>query len=330
MLLLTSSLVNFILIAMEKTTIPIIYQDHHLLIVNKPAGLVIHPTYKHVNGTMWDAILEYLEEKGGDGWLPPELPDKPEWSGAPKQVRLMLRKKRLERMWKEDGLLPKPCLLHRLDKDTSGVVALARTERSRRHLVRQFHEHSIVKRYLAVVQKGTPDWTKPRAPFRIINEQGEMNAMQSGSLTDIAFGRENELMFDGALQRDPSDRRRCIVGPDGQKAQTLIKVIAIEGEFLLLEAQPITGRTHQIRAHLAALGYAIVGDTTYSLPAEKGKPNAAMKRQFLHAYSLEFRRYPDDQLCTFIAPLAHDLIAWMEGYFSVGLEVLHASKTIPA
>ena len=112
---------------MELTSIPVIYQDNHLLIVNKPAGLVIHPTYKHADGTMWDAILEYLEKQGGDSWQPPELPDKTEWADAPEQVRFLLRKKRLEKMWKEDGLLPRPCLLHRLDKDTSGVVALART-----------------------------------------------------------------------------------------------------------------------------------------------------------------------------------------------------------
>jgi 23S rRNA pseudouridine1911/1915/1917 synthase len=315
---------------MEQTILPIIYQDHHLLIVNKPAGLVIHPTYKHADGTMWDAILHYLEKQGGDEWQPPELPDEPEWVGAPKQVRLMLRKQRLERMWKEDGLLPKPCLLHRLDKDTSGVVALARTERSRRHLVRQFHEHSIVKRYLTVVQKGTPDWTRPRSAFKIIKEQGEMDGMQFASLTDIMFERENEFMLDGALQRDPSDRRRCIVGPDGLQAQTIIKVIATEGEFMLLEAQPVTGRTHQIRAHLAALGYAIVGDMTYSLPAGVGTPNAAMKRQFLHAYSLKLRSYPDNQSCTFVGPLADDLKAWLEEYFPVGLEVIDASETISA
>jgi len=315
---------------MEETMIPIIYQDHNLLIVNKPAGLVIHPTYKHADGTMWDAILDYLEKRGGDERQPPELHDEPEWAGAPKQVRLMLRKQRIERMWKEDGLLPKPCLLHRLDKDTSGVVALARTERSRRHVVRQFHEHSIMKRYLAVVRRGAPDWTRPRAPFKIIKGQVEMNAMQSGSLTNIGLGRENEFVLDGALQRDPSDRRRCIVGPDGQQAQTFIKVIATEGEFMLLEARPVTGRTHQIRAHLAAFGYAIVGDMIYSLPAEVGTPNAAMKRQFLHAYSLEFRRYPDNKICTFVAPLAHDLTVWLEDYFPVGLEVINASKTIPA
>jgi 23S rRNA-/tRNA-specific pseudouridylate synthase len=315
---------------MEQTKLPVIYQDHHLLIVDKPAGLVIHPTYKHADGTMWDAILDYLDKQGGDEWQPPELPDEPEWMGAPKQVQLMLRKLRLERMWKEDGLLPKPCLLHRLDKDTSGVVVLARTERSRRHLVRQFHEHSIVKRYLAVVQKGAPDWTRPRATFKIIKGQNEMNALQFGSLADIGLERENEFMLDGALQRDPSDRRRCIIGPDGQQAQTIIKVIATEGEYMLIEAQPVTGRTHQIRAHLAAFGYAIVGDVTYALAAEVGTPNAALKRQFLHAYRLELRRYPDNQVCTFVAPLAYDLTAWMEVYFPVGLEVMHASKTISA
>jgi 23S rRNA pseudouridine1911/1915/1917 synthase len=315
---------------MEQTIIPVIYQDHHMLIVNKPAGLVIHPTYKHADGTMWDAILEYLEQQGGDDWQPPELPDKPEWVGAPEHVRVMLRKQRLERMWKEDGLLPRPCLLHRLDKDTSGIVALARTERSRRHLIRQFHEHSIVKRYLAVVQRRAPDWARPRTAFKVLKGQDEIDAMQFGPLTDIASDGENEYMLDGALQRDPEDRRRCIVGPDGQQAQTSIKVMATEGDFVLLEAQPVTGRTHQIRAHLAALGYAIVGDSTYSLPAEVDTPATAMKRQFLHAYSLEFRRCPDNALCTFVAPLAHDLTAWLEDYFPVGLEVMHASKTIPA
>ena len=314
---------------MEQTTVPVIYQDHHLLIVNKPAGLVIHPTYKHADGTMWDAILEYLEKQSGDDWQPPELPDKPEWVDAPEQVREMLRKQRLERMWKEDGLLPRPCLLHRLDKDTSGVVALARTEHSRRHLVRQFHEHSIVKRYLAVVQKGAPDWARPRAPFMVLKGQYKIDAMKFGPLTDIVSDRENEFMLDGALQRDPGDRRRCIVGSDGQQAQTVIKVMAAEGEYVFLEAQPITGRTHQIRAHLAALGYAIVGDTTYSPLAKTGTSAAAMKRQFLHAYSLQLRRYPDNALYTFVAPLAHDLTAWLECYFPVGLEVMYASKTIP-
>jgi 23S rRNA pseudouridine1911/1915/1917 synthase len=315
---------------MGQIRVPVIYQDHHILIVNKPAGLVIHPTYKHAKGTMWDAILEYLEDQGRDDWQPPELPDKPEWADAPEQVQSILRKQRLERLVKEEGLLPKPCLLHRLDKDTSGVVALARTERSRRHLVRQFHEHSIVKRYLAVVQRGTPDWAKPRASFKITRQQVENTTMQFDLLSDGALSGEQVLILDGALQRDPSDRRRCIVGPDGQESQTVIKVMASEGEFVILEVQPVTGRTHQIRAHLAALGYAIVGDAVYSLTAMEGTPAAAMKRQFLHASRLEFRDYPDNQLRSCVAPLADDLKAWLEEYFPVGLDVLHASQILPA
>src|SRR5947209_14982657 len=253
---------------MESATIQVVYQDHHLLIVNKPAGLVVHPTYKHADGTMWDAILEYLEKQGGDDWQPSEMPDKPEWVGAPEQVRVMLRKKRLERMWKEDGLLPRPCLLHRLDKDTSWVVALARTEHSRLHLVRQFHEHTIVKRYLAVVQKGAPDWSYPRTTFTVAKRENGRDEVLTG--ISPSFRCDDEFILDGPLQRDPADRRRCIVGPDGQVATTILKVLAVsEGEqFVLLEVQPVTGRTHQIRAHLAALGYAIVGDQVYAAAPE--------------------------------------------------------------
>ena len=142
--------------------IPVIYQDHHLLIVNKPAGLVIHPTYKHADGTMWDSILAYLAEQGDDGWQPEALPDKPQWAGAPEHIQVMLREQQRAKQWQEEGLLPRPCLLHRIDKDTSGIVALARTARARRHLIHQFYDHSIIKRYLAIVRRGSPDWTKPR------------------------------------------------------------------------------------------------------------------------------------------------------------------------
>src|SRR5438270_473742 len=152
---------------MRPAEIPIIYQDHHLLIVNKPAGLVIHPTYKHAGGTMWDSILAYLEQHGDDGWQPEERPDKPEWAGAPEHIQVMLREQQRAKQWQEEGLLPRPCLLHRIDKDTSGVVALARSERARRHLIRQFYDHSIVKRYLAVVRRGSPQWAQGRAPLQV-------------------------------------------------------------------------------------------------------------------------------------------------------------------
>ncbi len=309
---------------MTSTTIPVIHQEHHLLIINKPAGLVIHPTYKHAGGTVWDAILAHLEQQGGDDWQPPDLPDEPGWELAPEQVQTMLRQRRFERMWKEDGLLPRPCLLHRLDKDTSGVVALARTERSRRFLIRQFEEHSIIKRYLAVVCRGAPGWARPRAPFKVTRDGEQFDFSFAFSTLDDA-----EIILDGPLQRDPGDRRRRIVGHGGQQAATIVSVLAVEGEFALLEVRPVTGRTHQIRAHLAALGYAIVGDQTYAPSAEPGTPQAAMERQFLHAYSLELRRYPDNALCVFVAPPANDLVTWLERYFPVGMDALHARKAVP-
>ncbi len=302
------------------TIIPILYQDHYLLIVNKPAGLVIHPTYKHADATMWDAILLYLEQQGRDDWQPPELPDDPQWVSAPAHIQVMLREKRRLRQWKEEGLLPRPCLLHRLDKDTSGIVALARTERSCRHLVHQFYDHSIVKRYLAVVCKGAPDWTRPRTTFTITSKIGG-GSFGEGQEQPIALFPHDELLLEGPLQRDPDERRRCIVGPDGQFALTQVNVLSVSPDetFALLEVRPITGRTHQIRAHLAALGYAIVGDQLYAPPAVPGTPQAALTRQFLHAHSLTLRRYPDNTLCTFVAPLAEDLSLWLYRYLEEGI-----------
>lgn len=312
---------------------PIIYQDHHLLIVNKPAGLVIHPTYKHADGTMWDALLASLALQGGDDWQPPELPDEPEWAGAPAHIQVMLRERRIERLWKEDGLLTRPCLLHRLDKDTSGVVALARTERARRHIIHQFYDHSIVKRYLAVVQKGTCEWSYPRTTFTMA-KVGEM-AERVGRGEPPALHLHDEFLLDGPLQRDPDDRRRCIVGPEGQMAMTKVKVLALRDtgsteKVALLDVRPISGRTHQIRAHLAALGYAIVGDQVYAPQAEHGTMQAGLHRQFLHAYSLTLRKYPDNELCTFIAPLAADLLSWMHMYFPSGIGAIHADDVISA
>jgi len=313
----------------------VIYQDHHLLVVNKPAGLVIHPTYKHADGTMWDALLDYLAWQGDDGWQPPLLPDRPEWAGAPAHIQQMLREKQREQYVKEYGPLPRPCLLHRLDKDTSGVVALARTEVARKHLVRQFENHSIVKRYLAVAQKGAPEWACPRTQFTVqrrhAGDRGsiELECEEAQSFSLFTAG-EDELLLEGPLQRDPFDRRRCIVGPEGQQAATVVRVLAADEAFALLDVRLVTGRTHQIRAHLAALGYALVGDPVYASPAAPETPQAALRRQFLHSSRLALRRYPDNELTTFVAPLADDLLTWMERYFPSALGALHATTTVSA
>jgi len=303
---------------METAGFAVIYQDHHLLIVNKAAGVVIHPTYKHADGTMWDALLTYLEQQEKEPWSPPELPDEPQWKQAPLAVQAMLRARRIERFWKEYGPLPRPCLLHRLDKDTSGIVALARTERARRHLIAQFHAHTIVKRYLAVVRTGSPDWAKPRTKLVVTRERSDGATEPidpSGAFATLG----STITLNGPLWRDPDDRRRCIVIPGGQEAMTKLKMLAAENDLMLLEAYPVTGRTHQIRAHLAALGYAIVGDQTYAPPAEPGTPEAELQRQFLHASSLMLRRFPDNALTTFVAPLADDLMQWLQHHFPAAL-----------
>ncbi len=308
--------------------IQIIYQDHHLLIANKPAGLVIHPTYKHADGTMWNSILAYLAQQGGDDWQPEELPDKPQWAGAPEHIQVMLRELQRAKQWQEEGLLPRPCLLHRIDKDTSGIVALARTERARRHLIRQFYDHSIVKRYLAVVRRRAPLWTQPRAPFHVYIQNASDEPSQPVASAELLTVNGAIYLLNGPLQRDPADRRRCIIGPNGQSAETMMRTIAVRGEYALLEARPITGRTHQIRAHLAAAGYAIEGDAIYGLPADEGTATLQLHRQFLHASSLELRDYPGNTRRTFVAPLADDLVAWLAVNLPEGLEILNAGKAV--
>lgn len=304
--------------------IPILYQDHHLLIVNKPAGLVIHPTYKHADGTMWDALLALLDQQGGDDWHPPELPDEPEWARAPEHIRQMLRERRVAKHWQEEGLLERPILLHRLDKDTSGVVALTRTMRACRHIAAQFFSHTVVKTYLAVVRHGSPAWTHPRASFTATLVDTREGGVQPTWPLNLARYQGVPLLLEGSLRRDPDDRRRCVVGPGGQAASTQVTVLAAEHDFLLLEARPITGRTHQIRAHLAAAGYPVVGDATYAFPTELATPETALPRHFLHALSLTLNDYPANSPCTFVAPLSTDLIAWLAASFPQGHELVSA------
>lgn len=313
---------------MNMNALPILFQDHHLLVVNKPPGLVIHPTYKHADGTMWNQLLDDLAQQEPEDWQPVALSDRPEWARAPQAVQEMLRELQRQRYLREEGLLPRPCLLHRLDKDTSGVVALARTERARRHFSRQFQEHRAGKRYLAVISKGAPIWAKPQAPFYI-------NRSMHGQQTIEGEGRFEwdtrcDILLDGPLQRDPLDRRRTIVGPGGQSAQTWFRPLSIGERYTLLEARPVTGRTHQIRAHLAAAGCSIVGDATYGIQDEHDRIKEGLQRQFLHAASLELHRYPDNLLQKFVAPLADDLARWLAANFPEGLDALDARFNIPA
>lgn len=196
-----------------------LYADEELLAVNKPPGLVVHPTYKHPDGTLTDAIFAWSEAVG----------------------------------------LSRPWLLHRLDKDTSGVTLFARTEAARRGLARQFAQRVTHKRYLAL------------------------------ALWPDGLPRVGEV--DAPLWRDPLDRRRVIIVPEpvGQASRTRYRALAVSsppsgGTFALVLVEPVTGRTHQIRAHLTSLGAPIVGDAMY-LP-EGSEAVALAPRVMLHAWTL--------------------------------------------
>ncbi len=225
-----------------QTTIPditILYEDSDLLVVDKPAGLVSHPAYKHPNGTLFDAVQAYLHQRGE----------------------------------------ARPCLLHRLDKDTSGTVLLAKTEAARRHLVRQFERRTIRKTYLALVC-GRPD---------------------------PASG-----MIDAPLRRNPDDRRRMHLHPQGDPACTEYHLLQTLGQNLgkvvsLVELHPLTGRMHQLRVHLAALGHPIVGDTLYGNPARWAP--LSPPRQMLHAHALTFLHPISGERLSIFSPLPADLCA---------------------
>jgi 23S rRNA pseudouridine1911/1915/1917 synthase len=203
------------------------YEDDDLIVVNKAAGMVVHPSPGHERGTLVNAILAYCPDVIGIGG----------------QVR--------------------PGVVHRLDKDTSGLVLVAKNDRALRYVQDQFRERSVKKIYIA--------------------------------LSEGRFRRDS-VLIDAAIGRDARDRKRMrVIPPDAgvssRPAQTAVRLLRHYGEFSLLDCRPITGRTHQIRVHLAYCGYPVVGDIVYG----RRKQTLLRGRHFLHASELTFRR-PSDRL----------------------------------
>lgn len=212
----------------------VLYEDDDILVIDKPAGLPVHPAPGHPEHTLVNAILAYLEV----------APD----TGDP------LR----------------PGIVHRLDMDTSGVMLVARNRPGRENLVEQFKSRSVVKLYLVLV-KG-----------HLAPERGVIEA---------------------PIGRDPHNRRRMAVAIEGQgrPARTEYRVTKYIDDYSLLEVTPETGRTHQIRVHLAAIGHPVVGDTTY------GVKSPFLSRQFVHASRLGFRLPSTGEYVEFEAALPSDL-----------------------
>jgi 23S rRNA pseudouridine1911/1915/1917 synthase len=221
----------------------VVYQDDGLIVIDKPAGLSVHPGPGHSDGTLVNALLARCPDIKGIG-----------------------------------GVI-RPGIVHRLDKDTSGLMVVAKTEQAHQSLSAQFKEHRVAKGYLALVI-GT---VKP------------------------ADGR-----VDAPIARDPRHRKRMAVVMGGREALTRYRVIQRFNEYSLLEVYPETGRTHQIRVHLTYLGHPLLGDGVY------GKRSPLLDRHFLHAHHLGFRHPTSGEPLEFRSALPDDLQHAVESLRSAG------------
>jgi 23S rRNA pseudouridine1911/1915/1917 synthase len=224
----------------QRIPLKVVYEDQDLVVVDKPAGMVVHPAHGHKNGTLVNALLARY----------PDLP------------------------FDKDN---RPGIVHRLDKDTSGLILVAKNETARQHLQRQFKRGEVDKVYLALVEG------------RVEPRRG---------------------VIDAPIGRDARHRKRMAVVPDGGRPSlTEYKVSEYLGEHTLLEVSPKTGRTHQVRLHLAFIGHPVSGDTVYGYR----KPRLGLKRQFLHAHRLAFRLPSSGQRVSLVSELPEDLQQVLDG-----------------
>ncbi len=230
----------------EHIPLAVHYEDGDIIVVNKPPGMTTHPAPGARSGTLVNALLGLL----------PALAD----SDNPER----------------------PGIVHRLDKDTSGLIVVAKNRKALEALAGQFKSRRVKKVYLALV-KGH---VKP--------DRG---------------------LIDAPIGRDPAHRQKMAVISSGRPAQTAYRVKRYLPGYTLLELRPETGRTHQIRVHLAEIGYPIVGDATYGAKSE------LVPRQFLHAYKLTFRLPSSGEQMTFTTRLPDDLKAALEKITKGGSEI---------
>ena len=225
-------------IAAENISLNIVYEDNSLLIVNKEAGMVVHPAPGNFTGTLVNALLHHVD--------------------------------RLAQSSND-----RPGVVHRLDKDTSGIVIIAKDELAHAHLSRQFSRRTMDKRYMAVVE----------------------------GVVELDNG-----IISYPIGRHPRDRKRMAVKfTDSKESVTRYHVLERFKDKTLLELKPETGRTHQIRVHLSYIGHPIVGDRTY------GKKRCDLiGRQALHAQSITFEHPESNNNISFSVPLPEDMMNLIE------------------
>jgi 23S rRNA pseudouridine1911/1915/1917 synthase len=253
----------------EAIPLSVLYEDAHLIVIDKPAGMVVHPAPGAERGTLVNALLHHCGET---------------LSGI--------------------GGARRPGIVHRLDKDTSGLIVAAKTEAALAGLAARFAAREIERRYLAVLW-GAPD----RADARL------------GGLAGVSFEAGGWIRIEAPVGRHRTDRKRMAVTAGGRRAVTRLRVAEHFGPparpyASLAECRLETGRTHQIRVHAAHIGHPLVGDPVYGrprrLPAADAAPEAAaalasFPRQALHAETLGFAHPVTGERLRFTAPLPADL-----------------------
>lgn len=224
----------------EAIPLDIIFEDDQVLVLNKPAGLVVHPGAGNASGTLMNGILHHC----------PDL-----------------------------SHLPRAGIVHRLDKDTSGLMVVAKTSLARESLIDQLKEHDVERTYIAVVH----------------------NQMISGMTIEEEIGRHPKSRLKMAVVREGR----------GKMAITHVRVLQKAEKFSVIEAKLETGRTHQIRVHLSFQGYPLVGDSTYGGKVQL-KRNVNFHRQALHAKSLAFTHPESGELMSFDTELPTDVAEVIE------------------
>ncbi len=220
----------------EPIPLHIVFEDECMLVVDKPPGMVVHPAPGHSTGTLVNALLHHCKDLSGIGGV------------------------------------ERPGIVHRLDKDTSGLVLVAKSELAHRSLARQFKQREIKKVYLALVRG---------------------NVLQDKGVIDLAIGRHK-------IHR----KKMAVRQEGGRSASTAFEVIARYPHFSYLRLFPKTGRTHQIRVHVAEMGHPILSDKIYGGKLEK---HMILPRQALHAHQLEIRHPISGEPKVFVSPLPEDL-----------------------
>ena len=221
----------------ESIPVHVVYQDNHLMVLDKPAGLSVHPGPGHPTHTLVNALLALIPDLPGIG-----------------------------------GYL-RPGIVHRLDKDTSGLMVVAKTESAHIHLSRQLKDRAMSKGYLALTQGRIPT---------------------------------SEGTIDAPLGRHPVHRKRIAVVTGGRTARTDYRVLQHFTDATYLDVTLHTGRTHQIRVHMAHIGHPLVGDAIY------GRKHPQLPRHFLHAHKLGFTHPATGEWLVFTSPLPDDLSAFLD------------------